>query len=174
MEIDKDEMYWEQRARANWLQLGDKNSAYFHKCATVRRRANSITKLVSDDGKEIIDGSKINETATVFFKELFTSKGVANPCKVWKALKKGRRSSDSIEGDGPTKAPGSDGFPALFFQMHWHIGVESVNRTDIVLIPKVPKPSTLSAFVPGRLISDNVLLAYEILHTLQQKRTGKK
>ncbi|KAK5802152.1 hypothetical protein PVK06_029735 [Gossypium arboreum] len=31
-----------------------------------------------------------------------------------------------------------------------------------------------SAFMLGRLISDNVLLAYEILHMLKQKRLGRK
>ncbi|KAA3470487.1 reverse transcriptase [Gossypium australe] len=58
---------------------------------------------------------------------------------------------------GPTKAPGADGFPALFFQRYWHI----VGRD-------------ITDFCMGRLITDNVLLTYEILHTINQKRSGKK
>ncbi|KAA3466301.1 reverse transcriptase [Gossypium australe] len=191
MEIDKDEMYWEQRVRANWLQLGDKNSAYFHKYASARRRANTISKLVLDDGKEIINGLEINETATLFFQKLFTSKGVENPCKVLAGIEESiyhevnegllspfreEEVQTSLKGMRPTKALGSDGFPALFFQMYWHIvgkdvveyclgilndkkEVESLNMTDIVLIPKVPKPTKLVNFRPISLCT----LMYKIV-----------
>ncbi|KAA3467625.1 reverse transcriptase [Gossypium australe] len=242
LEIDKEEMYWEQRARENWLQHGDKSSAFFHKCATIRRRVNLISKLNLDDGEVVTTEAEINATATDFFKELFSSKGVANPDKVLEGIEV--KTTEEINNDlvapfqeeeiwkalkeiGPTKSPGPDGFPALFYQRYWHIvgndvtgyclgilnerkGVEDINNTDIVLIPKVSHPSNMvnfrpislcsviykivvkavanrlqgvigncidkvqSAFVPGRLISDNVLLAYEILHTFKKKRTGRK
>lgn len=126
---------------------------------------------------------------------------------------------------GPKKSLGPDGFTAGFYQLHWDlIGPRvttavlnflnggslptEVNKTVLVLIPKVQHPQNLtqfrlislcnvlykifskvianrlrvilddiisegqSAFVPGRLITDNVLVAYECTHYLKRKKKG--
>ena len=127
---------------------------------------------------------------------------------------------------GPLKAPGPDEVHALFFQSQWETVGESIckfirgmfdgdpipadlNRTLIVLIPKVEKPEHITqfrpislynviqkliskvvvnhlknimssvvspnqvSFVPGSHITDNIILAQEIVHTMRRK-TGKK
>lgn len=128
---------------------------------------------------------------------------------------------------GLTKASGPNGFPTLFFQKFWHImgrdvitfyleilnkgkPLDCINKTNIVLIPKMHNRTSLkcfrpislcivsykiisktiakkvqnvldlcidwarSAFVPGRMITNNVLLAYELLHTFKNKHMGKR
>ncbi|GKD68637.1 reverse transcriptase [Tanacetum coccineum] len=123
------------------------------------------------------------------------------------------------------KAPGDDGFPRLFFQKYWHIVGESVskavmqffnngsmlpflNKTLVVLIPKVPVPEAIgefrpislynfvyrviskvmanrlkpfmhriispqqSAFIPGRLIQDYMIVANEAFHYIRNKKKG--
>jgi hypothetical protein len=40
--LERDEIYWAQRSRANWLQHGDRNTSFFHNYASARRKKNSI------------------------------------------------------------------------------------------------------------------------------------
>ena len=80
----------------------------------------------------------------------------------------------------PTKAPGPDGFPAHFFQKHWHIcgeevtnivirllngedSPEEINRTFIVMIPKIKNPTSLSQYRPISLCNVVFKIASKVL-----------
>ncbi|KAL0411402.1 UNVERIFIED_CONTAM: hypothetical protein Slati_3729900 [Sesamum latifolium] len=100
----------------------------------------------------------------------------------------------------PLKSPGPDGMPPIFYQKFWHVVKsdviscvlallnqrilpEGLNATNIMLIPKsnrlkpwldrIISPSQ-SAFVSRRLITDNVLLAFETNHFLHTHSKGRK
>ncbi|XP_073357926.1 uncharacterized protein [Aegilops tauschii subsp. strangulata] len=97
---------------------------------------------------------------------------------------------------GPAKAPGPDGLPAMFYQRPWALVKDDVcaavrefltgyaapdgfNDTIIALANrlKVVLPFMISeeqsAFVPGRLITDNVLVAYECVHAIRKRKRRK-
>ncbi|XP_024190017.1 uncharacterized protein LOC112193983 [Rosa chinensis] len=94
----------------------------------------------------------------------------------------------------PTKAPRSDGMPPLFFQRYWdtigsdvvgvvqsflHSGqlLSSINYTHVIAnrlkgILSQISSSFQSAFIPGRLISDNNLIANEVSHLIHNNRSS--
>uniref|UniRef100_A0A2N9HX16 Reverse transcriptase domain-containing protein n=1 Tax=Fagus sylvatica TaxID=28930 RepID=A0A2N9HX16_FAGSY len=74
----------------------------------------------------------------------------------------------------PTKAPGPDGMSAVFYQTYWDIvGPEILANRLKKVLPYVISESQ-SAFVPGRLITDNVLVAFEVMHSMSLKRIGRR
>ena len=46
----REEIYWRQRAKALWLEAGDKNTKYFHQRASQRKRKNLIRGLFYSSG----------------------------------------------------------------------------------------------------------------------------
>jgi hypothetical protein len=236
------DVYWKQRAHVNWLHFGDRNTSYFHKVCSERRRRNRIGRLQKENGGWVEEeGEKKVFIANHFF-QLFRSSRIeeGNTQQLFDAVQP-RITADmnaflltefseeevksALDSIGDFKAPGPDGMPSIFYKNLWDVVgrklstevlhvlsgnklPEGWNDTVISLIPKTEKPERVSdlrpislcnvtykvvskvlasrlrrildevinpaqsAFVPGRLISDNILVAYEITHSLLNKREG--
>jgi hypothetical protein len=231
----REEILWMQRSRVAWLREGDRNTKYFHRRASWRKKKNRIRKLKRPNGSWTCDTEEMEGLATDFFKTLFTRDEAVNPNLITDLISpcitddmnnnlcapfSEKEISDALFQIGPLKAPGPDGFPARFLQRNWYLfkadvilavqkffsdGImpEGVNDTTIVLIPKKDDPAELkdfrpispcnvifkvvskclvnrlrpllqdiiapmqSAFIPGRLITDNALIAFECIHAIQ-------
>ncbi|XP_074290614.1 uncharacterized protein LOC141617329 [Silene latifolia] len=237
----QEEVYWRQRSRALWLKDGDRNTKFFHTCASERKRKNHIGSLIDDSGVERKGDEEVARVAVKYFQELFTTsnpvegelclQGLENRVTAEMNLGLERDYSEeeiveALNQMNPLKAPGPDGMNGLFYQTYWStIGPEVVrtvlsilrgeqsakdlNKTNIVLIPKKKAPDKIrdfrpislcnvayklvskvlanrikifldkivsenqSAFTPGRIISDNVLTAFEAFHYMKNSRAAE-
>uniref|UniRef100_A0A803Q8V3 Reverse transcriptase n=1 Tax=Cannabis sativa TaxID=3483 RepID=A0A803Q8V3_CANSA len=69
----KQEVFWKQRSRENWLKIGDKNTKFFYHKATARKCNNLIRTLTLDDGSTVTDQTSIMKNFMEFYSNLFTS-----------------------------------------------------------------------------------------------------
>ncbi|KAK5803639.1 hypothetical protein PVK06_031287 [Gossypium arboreum] len=165
LETDKTELYEEQRARSNWFQYSDRNTSSFHSLASTKHQINKIKKLKGEDGSFITKENEMMKIAISYFKDLFLNSRQNNDETVYEGVTskisssmnerlshefKVEKINEAIQKMGPTKVPRYDGFYEVFFQ-----------KFCVLIIPR-------------RLISDNILVAYEVLHVLKRKRKGKK
>ncbi|GJR54178.1 hypothetical protein Tco_1404699 [Tanacetum coccineum] len=160
----EEERFLKQKAKVLWLKEGDSNSAYFHK--TVKSRTSRSRIDVVSNGDGIVFA---NEEVPAAFIANHMVRNVTD-----------REIKDAMFSMGDDKAPGPDGYSTAFFKDAWVIIGEEItlaireffingkllkeiNHTIIALIPK-------SAFVPGRCISDNILLTQELMHNYHLDR----
>lgn len=71
LKVDKEEVYWEQRARTNWIRMRDHNTSFFHKATTQRKKRNMVKGLRDENGEWMEDESRLKEIASKFFMDLF-------------------------------------------------------------------------------------------------------
>lgn len=72
-EADKEEVYWAQRARLNWLQYGDRNSSFFHRVAVAHHNRNRIHRFEDGLGQWTTRAEEMLSVAVKYFEKLFTA-----------------------------------------------------------------------------------------------------
>ncbi|WCJ35671.1 DNAse I-like superfamily protein [Euphorbia peplus] len=239
--LRQEELIWYQKSRVQWLLFGDRNTKFFHTSTIIRRRRNKVEGLKDDADCWVWDSAKLKEMAVRFYTALYTEDlPIRPPCESSHSFP---LLGDSFAADlgrvftseevksaffsmSPLKAPGPDGFHAMFYQRHWaiiggsacsvvlkalNLGVldAHLNDTLITLIPKVGCPESLSqfrpislcnvaykaiskcivnrikpflpdivspmqsSFVPGRQITDNIILLQEVIGTMRKRYLRK-
>jgi hypothetical protein len=131
-----DEILWMQRSRITWLREGDRNTKYFHRSASWRKKTNKIHKLKRPDGSWTCDSAEMEGLATDFFQSLYTHDETVNPNIITDLISpcindkmnnnlcapfSDKDTSDALFQIGPLKAPGPDGFPTRFLQRNWDL-----------------------------------------------------
>jgi hypothetical protein len=123
-----------------WLKEGDCNTAFFHACASARRRTNKIRALVRNDSSRCEDIQEIKVMTETFYGNLFSSEPcvsddviAAIPAKVTEDMNEElsklftcKEIKEALFQMGQTKAPGLDGFSALFYETHWDFLKEDI------------------------------------------------
>jgi hypothetical protein len=66
------EIWWHQRSRVRWAQLGDQNTKLFDASATERWRRNPIVKLQRDDGIWIENVHQTRVLLMNYYKNLYS------------------------------------------------------------------------------------------------------
>ena len=68
----REEIFWKQKSRIDWLQEGDRNTAFFHNSVKARQHGNSLSSLILSDGTQIYSHDAISQEVVKYFFDLFS------------------------------------------------------------------------------------------------------
>ncbi|GKV41384.1 hypothetical protein SLEP1_g48927 [Rubroshorea leprosula] len=190
------ESMWRQKARKTWINDGDANTKFFHRCVKGRRRKNDISSILVGN-QRLEDVNSMKDGVANYFETLFKEDVWQRPVldgvdfkKISheeKAMLEAPFSEEEVRqavwSCESTKAPGPDGFNFKFVKEMWgtlkddvmgYISdfhkhgklVRGMNCSFIALIPKVNSPQKIEEFRPISLVG----VMYKLIAKLLARR----
>ncbi|KAL0300467.1 UNVERIFIED_CONTAM: hypothetical protein Sangu_3119300 [Sesamum angustifolium] len=142
-----------------WLRESDRNTKFFHARASSRCKKNEISRLKGEDGVFVKKKEDTQNIITAYFSNLF------------KSTKPHKESIEEVLRHVQPKVT------TLINQtlMQPFIAEEVTRALEQMGPVKSPGPDeSQSAFVSNRLVTDNILVSFEVNHYLKNKRGGKE
>ncbi|GJU40154.1 RNA-directed DNA polymerase, eukaryota, reverse transcriptase zinc-binding domain protein [Tanacetum coccineum] len=170
--IDEEKVLYQQ-AKVTWLREGDKNTTYFHKVVKGKRNLSRVDSICDEQGKRYYgdDIAQFVQHFKNFLGKLNTVQNIEDMNGIF-TKKLSNEEAQFMVRDvtdieikaalfdiGDNKAPGPDG----------KILTERIKRALSKLVNE-----NQSAFVPGRLIQDNIRITQEILRGYNRKNGAKR
>uniref|UniRef100_A0A803QNJ9 Reverse transcriptase zinc-binding domain-containing protein n=1 Tax=Cannabis sativa TaxID=3483 RepID=A0A803QNJ9_CANSA len=156
IQVQKDYFsFLQQKAKAVWIQNGDRNADIFHASIKQRVRKNQVFSIEHQNGVRVTEPKQISDAFVDYYQSLLGSE-MENRRKVVKSiiargpilsslqaeyLKKKFTKEEVKQAlfDIPgNKAPGPDGYSSKL--------LKEINTTVLTLVPKVKCPNTISGF----------------------------
>lgn len=192
-----EEIYWQQKSRVNWLRSGDRNTRYFHAVTKGKRVKNTINVLQDEAGVVYRGHKEISKVAVKYFEDLYASEGTDSVLyeRVFQNFQ--QRVTPEMNQDltrqiteeevriaimdiGAHRAPGPDGFTAIFYHTYWEEIKDDVmkeisnffetgqmdiqlSHTNLCLIPKTYPPTGMKEFRPIALCNVSYKIITKVL-----------
>ncbi|KAK6120464.1 hypothetical protein DH2020_045801 [Rehmannia glutinosa] len=165
--LDQNNTRWKQRAKQHWYREGDRNTNFFHNFSSKRREVNHIASLKNHHGNLHTDDPTIENIISTHFQDLFSS-SQPNHLAIQDVLRRVRpRVTASM--NNHFDQPFSEA--RFLCNVVYKLASKCIaNRIRLFL----PRSFRISIGIhPGRLITDNILVASETHHFMKKKTSGQ-